>query len=91
MLHPEGDLTTEQLVAAGLTPSQAEEIHKLRLNSIASIYVLTNDPEALPSRTTYQGGFVRIPQVLVAARSSNEAFTVILAGPPSDRYVEGLR
>ena len=91
VLHPDGDLTSEQLVAAGLTASQAEEIRQLRLNAFASIYVLTNDPEALPSRTTYQRGFVRIPQLLVAARSSNEAFTLRIAGPPSDRYVEALR
>lgn len=91
VFHPDGDLTTEQLIAAGLSQSQVEAIRGLRLGSHAAIYVLSNDPATPNSRTTYQRSFVRIPQVMVVARSSTEPLEVSLAGAPEDRFIKSIQ
>src|SRR5688572_27516261 len=44
LLHPEGDLKDEQLIAAGLPQSLVDVVRSLRLGSTPAIYVLPSDP-----------------------------------------------
>jgi hypothetical protein len=91
VLHPDGELTTEQLITAGLSRSQVEAIRSLRLGPNAAIYVLPSDPAMPNSRTTHQRTFVRIPQVLVVHKSSSELLTVSFAGAPEARFIQSIQ
>jgi len=89
VLHPDGDLTNEQLIAAGLSQNQVEAVRGLRLGANAAIYVLSKDPKTPNSRTTYQGSFVRIPEVMVVAIST-KTLEVNLAGAPENWFIESI-
>jgi len=91
VLHPEGDLATGELVAAGLSQGELAAVRNLRLGSEAAIYVLSNDPGTDDSRTTCQRGFVRIPQVMVLSRTASQALVLQVAGAADDRFIESLR
>lgn len=91
VLHPEGDLATGELVAAGLSPGELAAIQNLRLGSEAAIYVLSNDPGTDDSRTTCQRSLVRIPQVMVRTKTASQPLVVRVAGAADDRFIESLR
>jgi hypothetical protein len=90
-LHPGGDLTDEQLIAAGLPQSLVDDVRRLRLGSDPAIYVLPNDPATPSSRTTYQQSFLRIPQAMVVVKSLPEPLKVNLAGTPKDRFIASIQ
>lgn len=91
ILHPDGTLSDAQLLDAGLTPERAARLRELRLNEIAGIYVLPDDPQLLPSRTTSQHRFLLISRILVLAKPGGEPLRVVLGGPASNRSAESLR
>ncbi len=88
--HPEGDLTSEQLLAAGLTQSQVKVVRDLRGGTNAAIYVLSNDPKTPDSRTTYQRNFVRIPQIMVAVKSAREPLEISLDTEAEGRLIKSI-
>lgn len=87
LFHPEGELSDEQLLAAGLPRERLAELRSLRLGPWPSIYVLPNDPKQALSRTTSQRSAVGIPTARFALHTSEEALRIVIGGPPGERSV----
>ena len=66
VLHPPGELSNRQLLAAGLPQELVVTVGQLRLGSNAAILVIPFSPTERPSRTTSQMHYVLIPKAIVA-------------------------
>ena len=99
VLHPEGELSDEQLVSAGMPRPLLAELRALRIGDRPAVYVIAADPavsgtgagrSSLSSRTTYQNNFVRIARLMVVAKTT-QPVGVEIGGPPDARVIEGIR
>ncbi|HVS14516.1 MAG TPA: hypothetical protein VMV46_11370, partial [Thermoanaerobaculia bacterium] len=65
ILHPAGDISSRELLAAGLSSEEITSLLQLRLGLNPAVYVIPDSPSPRPSFTTSQDRYVRIPRLLV--------------------------
>ncbi len=99
VLHPNGELSDEQLLAGGVPEPVVPELRAMRIGDNASIYVISTDPgvkgtasqrTTLSSRTTSQNKFVRIEKLIVQAKTSQPVI-VEIGGPGTARAIQAIR
>jgi hypothetical protein len=78
VFHPRGQLSDQELVAAGFPPELLVALHGFRMGSNAAIYVFPYSPSEAPSWTTSQVHSVRIPQLIVVRVSAKSFLDLVL-------------
>jgi len=78
VLHPPGELSSRELLAAGVPPEYLATVGQLRIGSNAAIYVVPFSRSRRPSRTTSQMHHVLIPKVIVVQVAPGNALQLVL-------------
>ena len=92
VLHPAAKLNDEELKNHGLDEKEINVLRSLQSPRVAyeSIYMIPLTGQALPSRTTSQGGIVSIP-VFISEKKSSPVLKFTLEWTPDGVKVVGLR
>lgn len=89
VLHPAGELTDEELTAAGVPPDLVPSVRSMRNAQNGAIYVFADSEPA--SRTTYQNNFVTIPKALGVRVDGGRPLTLELERVEAGFVVSTLR
>jgi len=99
VLHPAGEVTTEDLVYAGLPESLVPELRAMRLRGSPAIYVIAADRSVtgiganrsvLSSRTSVQSTFVQINDLMVITKNT-PPLTVEVGRPAGEPVIQRMR
>lgn len=92
VLHPQGELSDEELIRAGVPERVVPLLRQLRSKSgREQVLVFPSESPRAASRTTYQHRFARIPQLLVIRKERPEPVVIELRQSPEAPEIAGLR
>jgi hypothetical protein len=90
VLHPEGQLSDEELIQGGVPPGLLPFLRKFRLGDSAAVYVFPGESARAASRTTYQKRFVHIPRLFVLERETRGPVRIAVAETPRGKEIVDL-
>ncbi len=91
VLHPEGNLSDEELLRGGMPQPVVTFLRQFRIGTHEAVYVFPYESVRHASRTTYQHRFVRIPQLMVLQKATPEPVVVQLVKVQDALEVENLK
>ncbi len=99
VLHPAGELSSDELVQAGLPDALVPELRAMRMLGNPAIYVIAADKNVsgygagrsvMSSRTSVQSAFVQINTLMVVTKNK-QSVAVAVGGSPKVRVIERIR
>jgi len=99
ILHPQGQLTDDELTTAGVSAAILPELRALRIGDQPAIYVIANGPGVSgiginrtikSSRTTAQALFVRIDRLFFQAKTISQPVIVTITGPAGAKVIDRI-
>lgn len=90
VLHPEGQLSDEELIQGGVPQGLLPFLRQLRLGDSAAVYVFPGESVRAASRTTYQKRFVHIPRLFVLEKETRGPVRIAVAETPRGKEIVDL-
>lgn len=90
VLHPEGQLSDDELTQGGVPAGLLPFLRQFRNGDEAAVYVFPGESVRAASRTTYQKNFVKIPRLIVLEKETRGPVEIELAKTAEGKEVAGL-
>lgn len=91
VLHPEGQLSDEELIQGGVPERLVPLLRQLRNGDNEQVLVFPFESPRAASRTTYQHRFARIPRLLVIEKAKPDPVVIELRQSPEAPEIASLR
>ncbi len=88
VLYPAKDAADSDLSRVGLSDRMKQTVGRLRLGPYESIYVIPQEKQEAPSRTTYQKRSVIIPELMAIEKYDDDVSVILRKTPDGIAVVE---